>query len=741
MFSILLPLFMWGALAASVPLVIHLLQRRRTVQIPFSTVRFLEMAQRHSSSKLRIENLLLLIIRMLMILLLTMAFALPIIRTTGISGLLGTAKRDVAIVIDGSYSMRYRTGRGTAWDEALEASTAVVKGLRDGDRLCVFTAADAVEPVIEQLTADLDFVATRVAALTPGTTSSRLMPSLAAAAAALKKDKRRREREIHILTDGQALAWGSEVFDTETLPRKTVLFVTLTGATAPENAMTGDVQLMPNLIMNDVASRVEARVFANGAIPDGVVSVFINDIEVGRRAFAPVGEGSGKIAFTLPPLQAGVHAGRVETQPDNLPFDNAFHFLVDVREEIPVLCIGSEEDTLFIVRALSVQVSAKSAIQPTRIDPRDLRSESLHDYQCLFLCNALPLAGQDVLKIENYIQDGGTAVLFPGDQALPSDYLSWKSLPPPSLIAENQATRRTYMLHWQDLQHPMFKTLAPGKEAAPVLMVRRLLAWQSLPPNAVPLITAGADRVFLIDQRYGSGHVLIFATAADRSWSNFPLSPYFLPLVHQAVQFGAGVAGGKPYQWTTRSMTLRGKLANPATSLADPEGKPVTVRATIIDGETMRFAENILLPGIYRNVAGNRSGGEPAMALNVERRESDLTPIKEDQVPELLGDAKVNIARGLADLERLIEDHRIGRSLSESFLWMVLCLAVLELLFSNFKARTAKPSKSSITAEASGRIVRGTRPGSPKQIRAPQRRKIRIKSVKHSVAKVIGKAT
>ena len=126
-----MPLFMWGAIAASVPLVIHLLQRRRTVQIPFSTVRFLELAQRHSSSKLRIENLLLLIIRMLMIMLLSMAFALPIVRTTGISGLLGTAKRDVAIVIDGSYSMRYKTGKATAWDEAQEAAMAIVKGLSD----------------------------------------------------------------------------------------------------------------------------------------------------------------------------------------------------------------------------------------------------------------------------------------------------------------------------------------------------------------------------------------------------------------------------------------------------------------------------------------------------------------------------------------------------------------------------------------------------------------------------------
>ncbi len=739
MFSLLMPLFMWGAIAASVPLVIHLLQRRRTVQIPFSTVRFLELAQRHSSSKLRIENLLLLIIRMLMIMLLSMAFALPIVRTTGISGLLGTAKRDVAIVIDGSYSMRYKTGKATAWDEAQEAAMAIVKGLSDGDRLCVFTATDAVEPVIEQMTSDRDFVGTRVAALEPGTTSSRLMPSVAAAAAALKKDRRRREREIHVLTDGQALPWGSEVFDHESLPRKTVMFITLTGAVDPENGMAADVQLMPNLIMDNVASRVEARVSTSGNIVDGVVSVFVNDREEGRRAFNPLtGDSGGKIAFTLPPLEAGVHAGRVETQADNLPFDNAFHFLIDVRDEIPVLCVGSEEDSLFLQRALEVRVSAKSVIRPTRIDPGSIGRERLHDYQCIFLCNALPLIGQDVLKVENYIQDGGTVVLFPGNQALPSDYTAWKSIPPPALVAELQATRRTHMLHWQDLQHPLFKTLAPGKEAAPVLTIRRMLTWESIPDSAISLVTAGADKPFLIDHRYGSGHMLIFSTSADRSWSNLPLSPYFLPMVHQAVQFGAGVAGGKPYNWTTRNMTMRGALADPTTALEDPDGNSVSVRATMVEGETIRYAENLLLPGIYRDAAGRQSGGTPALALNVERRESDLAPIQEGQIPDLLGDAKVHIARGLPDLERLIEDHRIGRSLSESFLWLVLVLAVLELLFANFKARTAKPSKAPIAAEASGRIVR-EKPGSSKKVRVPVRGKVRIS--KEAIKKMVGKSS
>jgi hypothetical protein len=242
-----------------------------------------------------------------------------------------------------------------------------------------------------------------------------------------------------------------------------------------------------------------------------------------------------------------------------------------------------------------------------------------------------------------------------------------------------------------------------------------------------------------VDQRYGSGHVLVFATSADRTWSNFPLSPYFLPLIHQAVQFGAGLSGGKPYNWTTRSMTLRGKLAEPGVSLTNPEGLPIPVRATVVDGETTRFAENLMLPGIYRNMTGGRADGTPILALNVERRESDLAPIQEDEILTLLGDVKVNIARGLPDLERLIEDHRIGRSLSEACLWLVLCLTILEILFANFKARTAKASKAPIAAEASGRIVKKPGRVSPVKVRQGSPKQQVIRAAREFAAKLTGK--
>ncbi len=115
----LTPLFLIAAgLGASVPLLLHLMQNKRKVQMPFPTLRFLKLAEKHSSRKIKLENFLLWLLRTLIMALLGMAFAMPMIRRSGL-GWLGEAPRDVAIVLDASYSMGYHTERGTVWDKGI----------------------------------------------------------------------------------------------------------------------------------------------------------------------------------------------------------------------------------------------------------------------------------------------------------------------------------------------------------------------------------------------------------------------------------------------------------------------------------------------------------------------------------------------------------------------------------------------------------------------------------------------
>src|SRR6185436_3224728 len=70
---------LWGAALVAAPLLIHLLNRRRFVVVPFAAMRFLQAAFARRRRRLRLESLLLLLLRCLLVLLAALAMALPFV--------------------------------------------------------------------------------------------------------------------------------------------------------------------------------------------------------------------------------------------------------------------------------------------------------------------------------------------------------------------------------------------------------------------------------------------------------------------------------------------------------------------------------------------------------------------------------------------------------------------------------------------------------------------------------------
>ena len=102
------PWMLYGLGALTVPILIHLWQRRRVVQVPFSTLRYLKIVAARTSRTSKVENLLLLLLRCFLFALLIVATARPIIlaRTAKLFG--GDVPRTVVLVIDNSASMAWQ---------------------------------------------------------------------------------------------------------------------------------------------------------------------------------------------------------------------------------------------------------------------------------------------------------------------------------------------------------------------------------------------------------------------------------------------------------------------------------------------------------------------------------------------------------------------------------------------------------------------------------------------------------
>ena len=112
--SFLFPLYLAGGLAIALPIVFHLVRRTPTGQVPFSSLMFLTPSPPRLTRRSRLEHLLLLTLRGLVLALLALAFARPFVRQT-LFGEAGLGRRTV-VLVDASASMR----RENLWREATE---------------------------------------------------------------------------------------------------------------------------------------------------------------------------------------------------------------------------------------------------------------------------------------------------------------------------------------------------------------------------------------------------------------------------------------------------------------------------------------------------------------------------------------------------------------------------------------------------------------------------------------------
>jgi len=142
----LTPLFLLGAATAAIPVILHMIYRVRAPKLLFSTLRFLKIAADKTAHRRRIQNWLLLLLRMLLFAGLAMGLG-NLVGCEDTRAMLGAGKKTAAVlVVDNSFSMRMRLPKGAG--EQVAAGTRYQRAkafgtpwaLSEMDHLCVYDA-------------------------------------------------------------------------------------------------------------------------------------------------------------------------------------------------------------------------------------------------------------------------------------------------------------------------------------------------------------------------------------------------------------------------------------------------------------------------------------------------------------------------------------------------------------------------------------------------------------------------
>src|SRR3954471_475793 len=143
------PILLTGLVLAGVPVIIHLLNRRRFRLVDWAPMKYLKLTIKTNRRRMRIEQILLLAVRTLAVIVLILAVARPVLSATGLGSWLGGRGRAArVIVIDDSLSMGYQADRRSAFEAGKEAATQLIKSVGPQDSLTILTTSAPDIPIL-----------------------------------------------------------------------------------------------------------------------------------------------------------------------------------------------------------------------------------------------------------------------------------------------------------------------------------------------------------------------------------------------------------------------------------------------------------------------------------------------------------------------------------------------------------------------------------------------------------------
>lgn len=686
----LAPLFFVGLAALAVPVIIHLFQRERKEPVQFPSLMFLRQVPYKSVRRRQIRNWPLFLLRALALALLVLAFARPFLnRDLSAAGPLDNA-REVVLMLDRSYSMGY-AGR---WEQALTEARAVLDGLGPEDR-ATLVAFDGAAAALTSPGADPDILRAALDTLRPGSGITRFTPALKVAQGILASSERPRG-EVVLVSDFQRSAWDGD--PGARLPAGSALVPRPVGDSSVANAAVAAVDFRRETVNDRERVVVAARIASRGVEAMEVpVLLELDGREVQRRTVQLEGDGAVGVEFAPVTLGAEGARGAVRLEPDDLPADDAFQFVLASGQAIRVLIVDGRRagSSLYLQRALAIgdgPAFRTEVVPATRLRAADISGASV------VILNDAPFPSGDAgQRLRSLVESGGGLIVAAGDAAVTGWSQAGDLLPgtPGDTRDRGTAGGGIGYIDYSARVFELFRAPRSGDFAS-----ARFFRYRSLGGTLQQGVLARFDdgTPALIEKRTGAGRVLVWGSTFDTYWTDLPLQPVFLPFVHQLVRHAAGFAEPSPYFQVGQVVELgrAGAIAqDEAEEATDSASAPVTRWIVIPPGGGRLEVEDGLLrleqAGFYDIRPEQEGEGSPFLiAANVDLAESELSRMEPAALATAIDPPGTTGERLVRTAPPSAEEREQRQTLWWYLLLGVFVLLAAETAWSNRLRRTAR---------------------------------------------------
>jgi len=717
--SFLYPAFLWALALGTIPIIIYYLMRFRALEVAWGATYVLERAMERLRKKLYLEQLILLALRVLVIVLLVIAFGRPFAESPE-ARVSGTGVHRV-LVVDASYSMLAGDASDNAWQRAKDTMQELVATWGRGERWSLALVTDEVDWVVDDQPIESTEACHEIlAGLEPQEAAASLAPALET----ILDRTGGRPTEVYLVADNQASTWEnvrevsgrSRERSASGSPESGYRFYWVDPS--PEShANLGVTEVRPSQqrVLPQHPARIFVRVrnFSQMPMTDVEVSFLVDGRHATKKQVSLL---PGQDAWTHADVtfeEPGSHSVTARLPRDVLELDNTMSAGMEVSRSPAVRVVrdpsrGGKFDSAQGFLELFARVMADAEIRSASAAAADREAEKspgsrigLHILPpCDSDCSLQDLAEADIIladggtrltaklteHLKRYVEAGGCLLLGADDAVNPE---TWhRLLRPAGLLPAELETLHVERLGgetYRTISRTGFQTAALRAfetEDAGDITATKFYSWfrlGAIEDDAEVLASFGDGQPFAVASRRNPGVVILMAAGLNCRNNNLIVRETGYALVIRLLM--TGYSGGIYPRTVQRKTPLRLELQE----TKPPDGVQFEVQGeqpVPLSIETVGSHQVAVLPqGAPRTGLGSvlvLEGNEHRrvwFGIQGERVDSDLTPVSQSVVKQLEQDWNLAVAKDWEELNAILAASRRGR---EWYSWaIVLALAVM----------------------------------------------------------------
>ncbi len=671
------PGVLFGLLAISIPIIIHLFHFRRFKKIYFSDVSLLQQLSHQSKKQSRLKHLLVLAARILAIAFLVMAFARPVIPSG--DSVVSLEGNSIAVFVDNSFSMEGVSQRGRLIDEAVASARQIASIYGSTDRFLLLT--NDFEGRHQRFVSRDEFLAML--------NEVDLSPSVRTISEVMKRKNEHfssapfANKNAYYISDFQKNMMVVE----DALPDSAIVSMLV----PLQHQMSGNlfidsvwIETPIRLVNQPIELKVLVRNYGNQALENQPLRLFVNGQQRTIASFNILANGEVEETLTWKLLEPGFQNGRVEIVDYPVTFDDTFFFSFEVASTIPVLSVDGPQSGNYL-RAL-FGLDSLFSFSSTPAFSVDASRFSQNN---LIVLNGLNEVGQGLAsELKSFVEQGGNLAIFPGSSANRNSFNSFLGLMDVDLMGAIDTT--SFVVSTLNSNHPLYAGVferIPDNLDLP--QARKHYQIARTPRSlAMPLMVLQNGNPLISSYRVGRGSVFLSSVGLNDGFGNFHRHPLFVPtLANMALQ-------GAAFQPLFHTIGDQNPIVIPGQT-------PGRDEILLLKGESLelipeqRLVGNNLQLVVHNNLnqSGNYKlvkGGTTvaSLAFNYDRRESVPEFYSENELVKLLENLEMDNVKVLKPSERGIENQIVqtiaGRQFWKLFLILALAFLLVEVLLLRF---------------------------------------------------------